>query len=142
MESNETAPLLRYAAKRIAHNRFFLARYLNEFRASRGITEGELARFLGCSPVLLPKLALCRRPDPDSPGFRADVERIAAAFDMPPGHLVRLIREVDALEALKDTGTKKQGVPDGLLAAARDDEDSDSSHGDSNKPSEDAEGGP
>jgi hypothetical protein len=142
MESNETTFLLQHAAKKVAQNRFFLAGYLNEFKIIRGITEEELAQFLGCSPGLLPKLALCRRPDPVSPRFRADVERIAVAFDIRPEHLARLMREVDALTALKDTRPKKQEVPDGLLAAARDDEDSHSAHRDTNEPSEDVRGKP
>jgi hypothetical protein len=142
MDSNESSHLLRYAAKKVAQNRFFLAEYLNEFSIIRGITEDELVQFLGCSSGLLPKLALCRRPDPDSPRFRSDVERIAAAFDIQPERLVRLIREVDTLKALANARTKRQEVPDGLLAVARDDEDSDSGHRDTNESYEDVEGKP
>jgi len=142
MESNETSRLLRYAARRAAQNRFFLAEYLNEFNIIRGMTEDELARFLGCSPGLLPKLALCRRPDPDSPRFRSDVEWIAATFDIQPERLARLIREVDTLKALAGARIKRQEVPDGLLAVARDDEDSHSGHRDTDESSEDGEGKP
>jgi len=139
MESNETSRLLRYAARKAAQNRFFLAEYLNEFNIIRGMTEEELAQFLGCSLGLLPKLALCRRPDPDSPRFRSDVERIATAFDIQPGRLVQLIREVDTLKALADARAKRQEVPDGLLAVARDDEDSHPGHRETDESSEEEE---
>jgi hypothetical protein len=139
MESNKTSSLLRYAARRAAQNRFFLAEYLTEFRIFRGIAEDELARFLGCSPGLLPKLALCRRPDSESPRFRSDVERIAVAFDMQPSRLVQLIREVDTLKALAEAKPMKQEALDGLLAVARDAEDSESGYGDAGESSEDEE---
>ena len=89
MESNKTSSLLRYAARRAAQNHFFLAEYLSEFNIIRGMTEDELAQFLGCGPRLLPKLALCRRPDPESSKFRSDVERIAISFDIQPGRLLQ-----------------------------------------------------
>lgn len=136
MERNETSSLLRYAARKAARNRFFLSEYLAEFRTDRGMTEDELARFLGCRSGLLSKLALCRRPDPESPKFRSDVEQIAAAFDMQPGRLVQLIREVDTLKALAEARPMKQEAPNGLLAVARDDEDNNLGHkntGDSSK---------
>ena len=142
MESNETPILLRYAAKRAATNRFFLAGYLNEFSSIRGITDEDLAQFLGCKPEHLPKLALCRRPDPDSPSFRSDVEQIATVFNMQPEHLARLIREVDTLKALEEARAKRKEVPDGLLAVARDDEDNKSAHVDNDESSKDKEGKP
>ena len=139
MESNRISSLLRYAAKRVAQNTFFLAEYLTEFRIVRSMTEDELSRFLGCSPRILSKLALCRRPDPESPRFRSDVERIALAFDMQPGRLVQLIREVDALKALAKARPMKQVAPEGLLAVARDVKDNEPDHGDTTEPLEDEE---
>ena len=130
MESNKDSFLLRYAARKAAQNSFFLSEYLNEFRIIQGMAEDELARFLGCSPRLLPKLALCRRPDTESPRFRSDVEQIAVAFDVLPSRLVQLIREVDIVKALAKGKPKWQEAPEGLLAVARDDEDSQSEPGD------------
>jgi hypothetical protein len=115
--------LLQYAAIKASHNKFFLAESLNEFRISRGMTDDELAKFLGCNPALLSKIALCRRPDPDSSEFRGDIERIATTFSVLPIRLVQVIREVDTLKALAEIKPIKEKAPEGLLAVARDDED-------------------
>jgi hypothetical protein len=140
MESNKSSPLLRYAAKKAAQDRFFFSKYLMEFRIAHGMAEDELAQFLGCSPGILPKLSLCRRPDPETPRFRSDVERIAIAFDIQPRRLAQLIREVDTLKALAKASPMRQEVPEGLLATARDAEDSESDHGDTANSPEDEEG--
>lgn len=120
MENDNVSSLLQYAAKKAVHSRFFLAESLNEFRVGRGMTEDELARFLGCNPMHLSKLALCRRPDPNSSKFRDDIEQIATAFSILPIRLVQVIREVDTLKALSEAKTSKEKAPEGLLAVARD----------------------
>jgi len=140
MESNETFSLLQHAARKAAQYHFFLSEYLTEFSIINQMAEDELAQFLNCSPAILPKLALCRRPDSDSPKFRLEVERIATAFEIQPDRLARLIREVDILKAIADIRTKRQELPDGLLAVARDDEDSHSEHRDTDESSEDVKG--
>ncbi len=139
MESNSNSSLLQYAARRAAQDRFFFSEYLIEFRNVRGMAEDQLVQFLGCSPGVLSKLALCRRPDPESPKFRSDVERIAAVFNIRPGPLVRLIREVDTMKALAKASPAKQEVPEGLLAAARDVDGDESGHGDTANSLEDEE---
>ncbi|MBI4336486.1 MAG: hypothetical protein HY683_01455 [Chloroflexi bacterium] len=94
---------------------------MDRFRAHRGMDETDLAHFLGCVPKLLSKVALCRRPDPGSPTFRADIHRIADAFGLQADRLVQLIREVDVLETLEDAApTAEQAESRGLLLAARD----------------------
>jgi len=120
VKNDKDLSLLQYAAKRAVQSRFFLAESLKEFRINRGMTEDDLAKFLGCSPMLLPKLALCRRPDSDSSKFRVDIERIATAFNMQPIRLVQVIREVDSLEALTEVKPIIEEAPEGLLAVARD----------------------
>lgn len=126
MENARCPSLLRIAATKAASSQFFLAGQIERFRILRGLDEDGLAQFLQCSPEIVPKLALCRRPNPDSSGFRADVEAIAAAFALPPENLGRLIREVDALDALSQVRTKRIGAPEGLLALARDKEEGES----------------
>jgi len=130
MESKSNSFLLQHAARRAAHDCFFFSESLVEFRNIRGMAEDQLVQFLGCSPGVLSKLALCRRPDPESPKFRSDVERIAAVFNMQPGSLVQLIREVDTMKALAKASPAKQEVPEGLLAVARDVDEGESDHGD------------
>lgn len=139
MDNNKTQSLLRYAARKAAKNQFFLAEHLTEFRGIRGMTDDDLARFLGCTPEMLPKLALCRRPDTESPSFRSDVEQIATAFAIQPVRLVQLIREVDTLKTLSEVSLTNQKVPDGLLAVARDDEGIQSGHKEMTDPSDNKE---
>ena len=83
--------------------------------------ETHLARFLGCSTRNLPRLGLCRRPDPDSPTFQSDIRRVADAFGLHADRLIQLIREMDALDVLGNAlpGTGQEAVR-GLLIAARD----------------------
>lgn len=121
MNSKRTTELLSHAAKRASQHPFFLAADLEQFRAHRGIHEADLARFLGCSLEVLPKVALCRRPDPESPRFRSDIHRIADAFGLQTDHLVQLIREVDVLKVLGEASpAAEQEMARGLLVAARD----------------------
>jgi len=136
MESKSNSFLLQHAARRAAQDRFFFSNSLVEFRNVRGMAEDQLAEFLGCRPIVLLKLALCRRPDPESPNFRSDMERIASVFKIRPERLVQLIREVDTMKALTKISQAKQRVPEGLLAAARDVDEDDSGHGDIVNPSE------
>ncbi len=118
MNRDRASDTLRHAARRASRHRFFLAADLEEFRAHRGMEEVELATFLGCGPELLPKVALCRRPDPTSPRFRLDLHRVAQAFSLAPDRLVSVIREVDALRALKEA-SQAATASQGLLLAAR-----------------------
>jgi hypothetical protein len=121
----KSTDLLRYAARRASQYPFFLAADMDHFRSHLGMEETDLARFLGCLPDFLPKLALCRRPDPDSPQFRSDIQRIAGAFGLQTDRLVQLIREVDVLESLgKAAHTIEEAEARGLLLAARDLEES------------------
>ena len=117
------ADLLRHAALRASKNPFFIAGYIEGFRTRRGVQESDLARFLGCEPEVLPKLGLCRRPDPDSTTFQSDVHRIANAFGISPNILVQLIREADSLNVLgMDVPVARLNPLEGLLMAARDKE--------------------
>lgn len=121
MSRNRAADLLRHAARRASQHPFFLAAYLEAFRSQREMQEADLALFLGCAPDMLPKLALCRRPNPETQQFRSDVHHIARAFGIQPERLAQLIREVDALQALrKASPASGQLSTHGLLMAARD----------------------
>jgi hypothetical protein len=113
--------LLRRAARRVVPDPFFMAGALDAYRALEGLDEPALAQRLGCPPDALVHLALCRRPDPTTPRFRADVERIAAHVGANPLALVRLLRAVSASDALRGVIAETTSSY-GLLAAARDHE--------------------
>jgi hypothetical protein len=123
MESKNDLFLLQLASRKAAKNRFFLAENLSDFCSYRRMGEDELAKFLGCSSSVLPKLSLCRRPDPESSRFRSDIEQIASVFGIKSIQLAQLIREVEAIKALEKIKPVKQEASEGFLAVARDTED-------------------
>jgi predicted alpha/beta hydrolase family esterase len=139
VDSDKTTSTLQYAARKAAQNQFFLAKHFTEFRFIHGMTDDDLAQFLGCSTKVLPKLSLCRQPNPESPRFRSDVERIAATFNVQAVRLVQLIREVDSIKALIDAKKLHQERPEGLLAVARDNEINQQEPKDPNESSSDEE---
>lgn len=131
MNTSKTVELLRHAAERAVHNSFFLAADLEQFRLHRRMTESDLARFLGCPSDALPKVALCRRPGPQTPRFQDDVRRIASGLGLDLEQLARLLREVDALRALSRVNSGERSVGgEGLLMAARDQEATEPEGGD------------
>lgn len=108
-------------AERAYEHPFFLAGVLGEYRRMNRMSSEDFARFLGCSPEDVVRLALCRRPIAHSPTFLSDVDHLARRFAFPGERLIQIIREVDAVRALRDhfdTVQEKQ-----LLIAARNRED-------------------
>jgi hypothetical protein len=110
------------AARRMEGDVFYMASALAAYRAIEGLDDESLAARLSCDVDDLPSLALCRRPDPTSPRFQAEVQRIADYAGVQPLALVRLLRAVNTGNALRGQRTS---LPDnrGLLAAARDHEE-------------------
>lgn len=114
--------IIQWAAKRAADQPQLLGHELKEYRMLNDATEGDLATTLECSRDALVSLALCRRPDPTGPSFRAEVEQIALHCGVNAQKLAALLREVDSLRAIRQVSIPPQlaaGQP-GLLAAARD----------------------
>lgn len=105
-------------ARRVEQDSSFMASALAAYRAAENLDDVGLAAMLGCALDDLPVLALCSRPDPASARFQADVRRIAAYVGVNPLALVRLLRAVDAAEALRGGIARDAG-----LLAARDRED-------------------
>jgi len=101
--------------RRVEADPFFLAFTLRAYAESEGLADRELAEQLGCPVEALDAVRLCRRPRPDA-GFRQDVTRIAERFGLRVGELARIVRQADALTALRAEATGGSGV----LRAARD----------------------
>ena len=113
--------LLHYATQRAEPRRFFVASALAAYRELHGMNETDLATLLDCAPAALPRLALCRLPDPSTAQFRLDVERIAAYSGVNSLRLANLLRDVDATTALRRLTQGQMQTPDqGFLLAARD----------------------
>lgn len=105
--------LIKLAAERAAERRHHLAWVFSQYMSSRAIPPAALARELGCSEAVIPGLALCLRPR--SERFADDVSAIAAMFVVEPAVLARIVRHVEALEAMTVGGTTTRG----MLMAAR-----------------------
>jgi hypothetical protein len=107
-------------ARRVQDDPFFLASALKDYADGEGLDDSGLAARLGCSVQTLDLLRLCRRPRPEPPWFRQDVDQIAARFGVSAGTLAQLVRYADALAALRH----RPVAPQGTVMAARDrDED-------------------
>lgn len=115
---NDERDIIAWAANRAATQAFFLANYLAQYQALQHMEDAQLADFLGCTEEKLRDLALCRRPDPSTPGFKAEVELIATYAGLKSTRLAELIRNVEALTALTTTATTQHS--NSLLMAARD----------------------
>jgi len=116
MSPEERENLLKYAAKRSIERPTFLASALEIYRQYEQLDEAGLANYFGIPTTQLTRLALSRRPAPDSPTFRQDVTAIAQRYGFPPVKLANLLRRVTAYE---EGGTTAPG----FLMAARDRED-------------------
>lgn len=87
------------AARRAVDRPFFLAGALHTYQEENGLSDTELADFLGCSPAHLPRLALCRHPVESS--FLKDVTHLANRFGLNGGRLAALIRDVEVFEGFR-----------------------------------------
>lgn len=79
-DSTEVQLNLRIAQQvlhRVAADPFFAGAALSSFERRCGLEEDQLADFLGCDVAQLSRLALFRCPDPDSPRFGEQVQRMA-----------------------------------------------------------------
>lgn len=114
--------IVRWAAKHAAEQPFLLAFDLRQYQELTGASERDLASALECSSDALACLALCRRPDPSGPSFRAAVEKIASHCGVNAHKLAALLREIDSVGTIRDMPLPDQVAPTqpGLLAAARD----------------------
>jgi hypothetical protein len=108
---------LRWLADRASRDSFFLGEVLAEYEAIEGIDDHQLAIELQCSPEVLARLALCRRPDDQEGKFREDIHRIAAYASCNADALARLLREVAAVKSLREEVVESSRR---LMMAARD----------------------
>ncbi|MGH9766424.1 MAG: hypothetical protein ACREAB_03240 [Blastocatellia bacterium] len=122
-------PLLMGLARRLQSDPRFMAYALAVYQEQEGLEEEELAQALGIMPEMMSRLALCRRPDSQSPEFAAQVREIADYTLADEAHLANLLRQISGLERLARRGRGSAMVDEsegaeplmtGLLAVARD----------------------
>lgn len=110
----ELQKILQHTARNAARQPRFLASAFEKYREVEKLNEPGLAAYLEIADVAtLTRLALCLRPVPDTPRFRADVEQICQKFGVAPAKLVSLLRRVAAYETTSAPAS-------GFLMAARD----------------------
>lgn len=109
----------------------FMAHVLARYCQIEGLDKEALAGKIGIPLSLFARLALCKRPDADSPNFINEINEIADFVPMNEMKLVQIIRTVDSLTALGNAEinheTEKSELFNaylaGILAAARDYDD-------------------
>ena len=114
-------------ARRLQSDPRFMACALAAYREQEGLEEEELPQALGIIPEMLSRLALCKRPDTQSPEFAAQVREIADYTLADEVQLANLLRQISGLEKLarrkSDAAEKSEAAEPlmtGLLAVARD----------------------
>ncbi len=113
-------PHLEHLAQRVAADPSFLAAALAEYAHSEKIDDVALAQRLGCPAEVLGHLRLCGMPRSEPPRFRQDIAQIASRFAVRADVLAEVVRRGQVLRQMRG------GVPEqGLLLAARDDEEKD-----------------
>lgn len=124
MSQAERDRLLAWAARRARGHDAFIASDLQVYQERHRLDDAGLAAWLGCGMRVLADLALCRRPRADAPSFRTDVDRIADHIGVRGDRLARLLRETDAIAALRAAQADRSAAAErGFLMAARDRQD-------------------
>jgi hypothetical protein len=148
MSRHPASDPLRALAGRLSSDPRYMAYALAAYRRQEGLSEGELAGALGTTPELLVRLALCLRPDADSPLFAEQLGELADFTLTVEAQLAHILRQVDSLEALAslpaaapEAGGRREAPAasslTGLLAAARDREEEAEESADEDRAKED-----
>lgn len=116
---------LRLLAAKLKENHDFLAWVLSIYQQKEHIDDEWLIAYLKTTPEMLVRLALCKRPDPNSSAFASQIREISTYTNIIPSDLANIIRQVDALEFLSKIPNRESHqtigrLATGLLAAARD----------------------
>ena len=116
-------------ADRLQSDPAYMAWVLQAYSRAEGLSPDRLLGRLGTGAEMLTRLAICKRPEADSPHFAAQVLQIAGYTAVDAGLLANIIRQVDALASLAKLPAAQEapvarpaGTPiaSGLMAAARD----------------------
>lgn len=117
MNDSHYTALLARAARRAAEWTDYLAWVFGRYAETERVNEQEFCAILHVSAADFQRLCVCLRPRHDN--FIKDLEQISAKFELDADELARIVRHVEATEAMKQA-TGKQVVEEvGLLLAAR-----------------------
>ena len=112
--SADITPIRSMIASRLSSNPTFMAYVLTRYAEMENLTAEDLALELGTLPELIDRLALCRKPVSDDPGFAERVNQLADYVLVDVSILANVIRIVEAVANISEA------VSMPLMAAARD----------------------
>jgi hypothetical protein len=122
VEKPTSERLLTRAFEKAAEIPLFIAGDLLLYGSLNGIPAREVSSFLNCTQTGFYRLGLCKKPDPLSPSFRSQVEKIALYAGADAQRLGCLLRETDSTRAMQAIHPSQVSAPAGagFLMAARD----------------------
>jgi hypothetical protein len=91
---DEPAPGPRLTLRAVAPARddhWLIGAILRRHQEANGLSDTQLAQHLGTTVERLRWLQMRTRPNPESPTFSADVERLAASFGCHPDTLIGIL---------------------------------------------------
>ncbi|MEN3334867.1 MAG: hypothetical protein V7641_4232 [Blastocatellia bacterium] len=135
-------PLLSSLSKRMENSPEFMAHVLTTYKRQEGLGDSQLLEALGTSSELLVRLALCRRPEANSPEFAEQVRLLSDFTLIDESLLAHIIRQVDGLNELShhpfsvnlESNVATLRSTNSFLAAARDREDESTSEEEEDHP--------
>ena len=117
MNNPDQTTLLARVARRASQRPDYLGWVFGLYSRAEGATEQDFCTRLGISTLDFQRLHLCLRPREQS--FAVGVAQITAKFELDAGELARIIRHVEAMEAMKQESGECELEDVGLLLAAR-----------------------
>ena len=133
MINRESPTALITLASRLRSDPRYMSYVLAAYQRQENLTDEDLAQELGTLPMLIVRLALCRRPASSSPQFAEQVREIADYTLTDEAQLANILRQVDGLEKLAErpialeapeVEAQSRHPLTGLLTAARDRDES------------------
>ena len=103
--------LLTLASRKASRRRFFVAHALASSKRAKGLDDAGLAHEFGLALVDLPRLALRRMPEPETPRFEADLVRVADHAGVEREILRRVLAEASEYARSNGPPTGVHRVP-------------------------------
>lgn len=116
-------------AHRLQNNPDFMAQVLAAYQRQERLSDQALMAHLNTTSKMLTRLALCKKPDPNSPEFANQIRQIASYTEIEATQIANIVRQVESLQKLteqsqpnvpQENTTHQPQLSKGLLAAARD----------------------
>ncbi|MBE7556753.1 MAG: hypothetical protein HS126_37380 [Anaerolineales bacterium] len=106
-----------------------MAQVLAAYQKQERLSDQALIAHLNTTSKMLTRLALCKKPDPNSSEFANQIRQIASYTEIEVAQIASIVRQVESLQKLaersepnvpQDTTAHQPQLRKGLLAAARD----------------------